>query len=193
MIALSFSLEPQVHALLYYNIFALYIQIIAERLQSYSSYSPIPPMTQHSTSLLMFWIESTSLSVFWTFILMHNFAICYFCPSFWCNQLPSFFLSSNHREFSPPMAPTAHCTSSIAANPEQRPLWQPWYHPIPVRCTARAPLLYLTPNKINNTAQEWQCSTDPDPIKHLRSTCTIGWLKHSALYPTILRNINQIL
>ncbi len=170
--------------------FVLSIQIIAEWLRNYSSYSPIPPMTQHSSSLLIFWTELTSLLIFWTFILMHNLAICYFCPPFWCTQLPYFVLFSNHRESSPPMAPTTHHTSSIAANPAQRPLWQPWYHPISIRCTAHAPLLYLTPNKINNAAQEWQCCADPDPIKHLHSTWTIGQLKHSALYPTILHDIS---
>ncbi len=41
--------------------FAIFIQIIAEWLRSYSSYSPIPPMTQHSTSLLIFGTQSTSL------------------------------------------------------------------------------------------------------------------------------------
>ncbi len=53
--------------------FAIFIQIITEWLWSYSSYSPIPPMTQFGT-------QSTSLLIFWTFILMHSFAICYFCP-----------------------------------------------------------------------------------------------------------------
>ncbi len=67
---------------------AMFIQIIAERLRSYSSYSPIPPMTQHSTSLLIFETQSTSLLIFWTFILTHSFAICYFRPSFWHTQLP---------------------------------------------------------------------------------------------------------
>jgi hypothetical protein len=55
--------------------FAISIQIIAEWLQIYSSYSPIPPMTQFGT-------QSTSLLIFWTFILTHSFVICYFCPLF---------------------------------------------------------------------------------------------------------------
>ncbi len=53
--------------------FEIFIQIIAEWLRSNFSYSPIPPMTQFGT-------PSTSLLIFWTFILMHSFVICYFCP-----------------------------------------------------------------------------------------------------------------
>ncbi len=53
--------------------FAIFIQLITEWLRSYSSYSAIPPMTQFGT-------QSTSLLIFWTFILTHSFAICYFCP-----------------------------------------------------------------------------------------------------------------
>ncbi len=98
-----------------------------------------------------FWTASTSLLIFWTFILMHFFAICYVHPSFWRTQLPSvFFVLQTLRDHT--SHGTAHCVSSIAANPVQNPLWQPWYHPIQIRCTARAPLLYLTPNKINNAA-----------------------------------------
>ncbi len=53
----------------------LYLKI-AEWLRGYSLH---PPMTQQSPSLL----------IFWTFILTHSFAICYFCTSFQCTHLPS--------------------------------------------------------------------------------------------------------
>ncbi len=35
--------------------------------------------------------QSTSLIIFWTFILTHSFAICSFCSSLWRTQLPCFF------------------------------------------------------------------------------------------------------
>ncbi len=172
--------------------FAIFIQIISEWLRSYSSCSPIPPMTQHSTSLLIFGTRSTSLLIFLTFILTHSFAICYFCPLLFLPIILthsiaiSFLLFSNQGDETTP--PTAPCIATqVSANPVQCPFSQPWYHLPPIRCTPRAP-----PNKNNNAAYRLQCSADTDSIKHLHSTSTIDRLKHSALYPTIVHNINQI-
>ncbi len=106
-----FPLSPKYMRCCTRMFFAIFIQIIAEQLRSYSSYSPIPPTTQHSTSLLIFGTQSTSLLIFWTFILTHFFAISYFCPLLFLPIILthsiaiSFLLFSNQRdETTPPMA-----------------------------------------------------------------------------------------
>ncbi len=166
LISFSFHLEPPVHALLYYIGFAIYIQIIAEWLRSYSSNSPIPLMTQHSTSLLIFGTQWTSLLIFWTFILMHSIAICFSCTLFWCTQLPSLLCCSLIIER--PRLPQ-HCTSHIK---QQLNLCHVLFRnhdipPPPVTCIART-----SPNKINNAAS-WPA--DPGPINLGYSTSTIVW------------------
>ncbi len=65
------------------------------------------------------------------FLNFHSDALfCHllFCPSFLCTQLQSvFFVLQSLRDHTSHL--TALHASSIAANPVQRPLWQPWYSP----------------------------------------------------------------